>query len=844
METTLPSALSTAADRRFSSLRYGVVLLMFLGSGTAGLIYEVLWMKELGLLFGNTTHAAATTLAAFFLGLTVGGLDWGRRAAKLTSPLHSYAMLELAVAISAIGYFVLLPLYHHLYPTFFSWFGNHASLFVLLKFLLAMLVLFPTAYFIGGTLPVMSQYVVRNMNRMGHRVSVLYAINTFGASLGVLLAGFYLPMALGFRNAYLFAIAITTSVALWAFWLARGDRAAAADPSPLSATGSPAWLGLDTLRLFAFLSGLVSLALQVLWTRMFSQVLQNSVYTFASVLLVFLLGLATGALVAHLLIRSRHFSLEVLFAVLALAALWVAMTPFVFTSWTNGLNYVGGDGWGQYLWHVFLMELVVMGPAVVLIGAVFPLLLKLAEPHDISAGRLVGNLAALNTAGGIIGSLAAGFIILNYVGLWSGIRLLGIVYFLAALHLVYRFAPDNKRLLVVAMGGVLVLVSLLDTSRLPLVQVDFNRQGESLVEVWEGSAGTVAVVRSKDSLKTKVNNHYTLGGSRSRSLESLQGYLPVVLHPSAQSVYMLGLGTGISAGATLHAPLKKLVVTELLPEAVTASRKYFSQYNNQLFKDPRAEVIVEDGRNYLAGSSEKFDVITADLFIPWKAGSGSLYTLEHYQSVGRRLQEGGLFMQWLPAYQLSRDEFATIAQTMLQVFPRVTVWRGDFSVNRPIVGLMGQMDEQPLSPKIPFFPLDAQADKQKDTRVPTLAQYVGNLQPMRAFFAKYPVNRDDRPIIEYRTPITQRSQGNKEGIRRLAGKDLIDFMAMLQKRLTPQTDPFLERIPAALRQLPLAGLSLHRAKMLEQRGQQGAADKEQSRYRHILTQLQQDGLAK
>jgi spermidine synthase len=818
-------------------LHWAAVLLLFFLSGATALVYEVLWMKELGLLFGNTSYAAATTLAAFFLGMATGGWFWGQRAGRLKNPLSTYGLLELAVAVSVAGYFLMLDGYHQLYPALFERFGTDRWAFVAVKFGLAMLVLAPPAFFVGGTLPVISQYLVRERSSVGRNVALIYAVNTFGAALGALLAGFCLPLWLGFDQTYRMAMALSAAIGVTAILLARKQSVpplmlAPARERSSDDTSVESALPLPLLRGLALLSGLVTLALQVLWTRMFAQVLQNSVYTFAVILVMFLLCLAFGATLANRLMRIRSQPVTTLFSLLTAGALLVSFSPFVFDLWTDGLHYIGGQsGWSSYILNVFATALVVMGPPLLVLGTIFPYLLKLAEPNVDSVGRMVGQLSALNTVGAIVGSLTAGFLILDWLGLWSGIRLMGILYLLAALYVTVCVRSNSPKRLAIPMVGIVLLVSLLDTTRLPLVRVDPVNEEEALLEVWEGSAATVAVVRRRDALKIKVNNYYTLGGSGSRELEALQGYLPVILHPRPRTVYMLGLGTGITAGAALHLPIERLVVTELIPEVLAASDKYFGPYNNNLFYDRRTEVIPEDGRNYLAGAREQFDVIVADLFVPWKAGTGSLYTVEHYRTVYDHLGNDGLFMQWLPAYQISQAEFAMIARSMLAVFPQVTLWRGDFSTRKPIIGLLGQTRRSPLSPDVLMFSMEAASEKEQ--RVPMLAHYIGNLDRLRDRFDAYPLNRDDRPVIEYWAPITQRQQKTNQSAW-LTGERLIDLMAEIQAAVPPADDPFLQLLPARLQRLPEAGMLLHRSQVLKRQGRLTAAQEAYARYEAVL----------
>jgi spermidine synthase len=766
----------------------------------------------------------AATLAAFFSGLAVGGYHWGQKIATQQQPLKIYGWLELGVAVSALGYFLLLQAYALIYPTLFAWFGNERLLFLLVKFLLAMLILFPPAYCMGGTLPVLSHFVVRQQQQLGQKVSVLYVVNTLGAVVGVLLASFYLPPTLGYFHSYWVAIGLTVTVALVAF------RFSSKQHNPLTENRTPfidrhnlpVLVNYVDLKGLAFISGLGMLALQVLWGRMFAQVLQNSVYTFAIILVVFLLCLALGGAIARWLMSSRFDKQLILFLLLLVGGLLVAITPFEFIYLTHDLRYLGSqEGWLDYLILISANAFMIMAPSLCLLGTVFPLLLKLAEQQQQAVGRIVGQLVSINTSGAIVGSILAGFVILDTLGLWAGIRLIAVIYIMCAWYWLGRSRFHSSRWVIVPAVTVVLLVSVLDVSRLPLVRVDPLIDKESLLELWEGSAGTVAVIRKQDNLKVKVNNHYTLGGTASLEYERLQGYLPVLLHDVPKSVYVLGLGSGITAGASLKFPIKSLVVTELVPEVIEASDKYFHEYTTGLFYDPRAQVIAEDGRNYLRGTEQSFDVIISDLFVPWKAGVGGLYSLEHYQTIMQRLNNKGLFMQWLPTYQLSKKEFDIIAKTMFEVFPQVTVWRGDFAARKPIIGLLGHQQVSFLSTSAWVF----QNLSEEPDRVSLMAHYVGNLGAIKNQYQSIAINTDNFPVIEFSAPVSQRQIKTGQSTW-FAGEQLITFMQQLQDALPSTQDQYLQAIPIAHKSQAQAGLYLHRAQWLKHKGRIAAAEKQ------------------
>ena len=796
-------------------------MLLFFLSGVTGLVYEVFWFKELSLLLGSSTQAMATTLAAFFLGLAVGSYHWGARAAGCNNPLRLYGLLELAVALSVGGYFFLMKGYAVIYPDLFNAFGNQPKVFLATKFLLAMVVLFPPAYFIGGTLPVVGQYVDRVGKQRGVKVTSLYVINTLGAVVGTLLAGFYLPVALGYEQSYFLTMGLTLLVGLSALGLSRGVTkihisAPQEHPDIVTTQGDISLAGLKQL---SFFSGFTVLSLEVLWGRMFEQVLQNSVYTFAIILALFLLCIALGSFLAYRLMQSSLVNEACFFWQLMASAVLIGLSPFVFLCLTENLNYVGSNtGWAEYILTIVGIGAIVMGPVLLCLGGLLPQLIKFSEARGGMTGSVVGTLVAFNTAGGIVGSLVTGFFVFDYLGLWAGIRCLAVLYCLAAWFWLPR-CQSSSRLTVLPAVGLFLLVSFLDVGQLPAVKIDAVNDGESLLAVTEGSAATVAVIRRGDDVKIKINNHYTLGGSGSRVLEAFQGELPLLVHPNPQAVNILGLGTGITAGASLYYPLQSLTVTEVIPEVIQAADDYFADYTNGLFYDPRAQVIAEDGRNYLRGTAAAFDVIISDLFVPWKAGVGGLYSVEHYQSVRAHLQAGGIFMQWLPAYQLSADSFKTITRTLLAVFPQVTVWRGDFSSRTPVIGLIGHLTPSGFDKNTVGLSLQ----RSTASGLPLLTHYVGSFLSDEKPLGNGAINSDDRPLIEFQMPINQRQV--KAGQQYwLAGDALMAFMSSLQQRMVAGEDTFLAALSKADKALAIAGLYFHKAQWLQAQGRIRAAE--------------------
>lgn len=817
-------------------------LLLFL-SGFAALVYQVLWMRDLAIVFGNSAHAAAVDLAVFFAGLAVGAALFARFASRVTNPLRAYGLLELGVAASALLFFVLLDAYHWIYAPLYRQFGNSVPALVLVKSLLALGVLGLPTMLMGATLPAMVQHVQGRARKDVRRPSPwLYGMNTLGATTGAFAAGFFLPPTLGFRGGYLLAVAANVIVGAVAV-LKSGAPAPASDAAgpPLTvgrrrrtAQAEVVDLSPRLADVLAFASGALSIGLEVVWLRMFAQVLDNSVYAFSAILVVALVAFALASLfVARVHVRGHP--VRWLTLVLSLCGATAAIQAPIFIAFTGGLAQVSSDGWVAYVGKVFGMTALFAGTVGFVVGLVFPSLLRFAHVAD-AAGVTVGRLLTLNTAGAIVGSLLTTFALFPMLGVWTTCATIGAVY--AALGAWLAGQPQGRPqrpTAVSLMAGTIVMIGVATT--LPRLSLDRDR-GERVLDVWEGSHGTVAVTETHGGRLLRMNNSYSLGGTVDRiERERIQTLLPLLLHPEAKQVFFLGLGTGITAGEALRHPVERVVVCELVPEVVRASQEYFGAWTRGLAADRRVDLRVEDGRQYLAAADEAFDVIVSDLFVPWHAGTGMLYTREHFETVRARLGPGGLLVQWLPLFQLNQRDFEVIARTVLTVFPHVVLWRGDFYANRPIVALVASADSMRLDP--------ARLIARARTLVPgttdraasaaVLPFYIGNLREGHAVLGAGAVNTDERPIVEYLSPLTQWTEADEASW--FVSMPLVRFLDRLRAAVPLDRDPYLSALSSSERAYVEAGAFYYRAIVARVRGDDDAAQLELA---HALDRLPAD----
>jgi spermidine synthase len=745
------------------SILYGIFFL----SGIAGLVYEVLWMRYFQLLFGNTAKAAATVLTVFFIGMAVGSLVGGRLAHRGRHPLITYGWVELGIALAAAPVPWLVPLYDRLLPASAAF--DPSFSFDALRFLLALAMTLPAGILLGATFPIMGAALIAHHRELGRSAPVLYGLNTMGAVCGVALTGFFLPNMVGVSMTYAFAIGVNIVLAgLVLGWLGRAASVARtserSDDCPPVTTvhgragdaAPPAWLVL----VIAGGSGVALIGLEVLWTRMFALILQNSVYSFSAIVLTVLTALSLGALIVGWIAPRVTRPMEFLGTTLSLAALSTVLIPFIFFKATGVTYFAYGVGWPSYLYQVIALIAIVIFVPALLAGATLPLLWTLFHRREGTVGGTLGTVVFWNLVGAIVGAAGAGFALIPTVGLWTSVVIMAALLLVLA-QLAWWSVPSSSGRrwgLVVILTFILMASLVSNPSAFPVQHLS---TGERLLYLNEGEDAVVSVVEDGNGARwLKSNNTYRLGATVELRGEKRLGHLPLLLHPNPKSAAFIGIGTGISMSAALDHPIDRVVGVELLPGVLDAV-PFFSQQNQSLLNDPRVSVAVGDGRVYLRTTADRFDVIVADLFVPWHAGAGHLYTQEHFQAGRDRLNPGGIYCQWLPLYQMSEDELGMIAATFTRVFPHVSMWRGDFSSTAPILGLVGSaeplvLDERQMGTRL--AELSGRTVPQ-DSLLRSLSDlslfYAGDAASVRSWLGRFPINTNDYPVIEFAAPISQ-----------------------------------------------------------------------------------------
>ncbi|MGY2343422.1 fused MFS/spermidine synthase [Pseudomonas sp. SDO5532_S415] len=727
-------------------------LLLFV-SGAAALVYQVLWIKQLSLVVGVEVYAITTGISAFFAGLALGGLLFGRWADRLQQPVLLYAGLEVLVAVLGVGATFAMSLAAQ--P--FAWLEQQIGL---LAWVLPFTLVGLPALLMGGTLPVLVRSLASDPQQLGKAGGHLYAANTAGAIVGTLLAAFVLIATLGVRGSALAAAMLNLLAAAGALWFQRQR------PLPVETpTRHPADKAPDRLALWLYsIAGGVALGYEVVWSQSIVQFMSTRTYAFAVVLATYLTGLFLGsALLARRVDRLRDpwgvFGLLIagagLIALLEIAVLgrWLVLAQSLVEAWVLSL---GASELAGMCARFAVAALSIVFVPTVLLGAAFPVALRLSVGRE-HVGRHVGEVVAFNTLGGIIGVMLCGFVLIPLLGL---VRTLGLLAIIAAGIGYFSVRKGHgvkkgRRQGVIAVGLLSVAVALL-TPVNKLASLLPGARNASLAFYEEGRGGTVAVVTQGKGQKAFQRLYIQGVSNTGDAMPSLrymriQALLPLLIHNAEpRSALVIGFGTGITAGALTRYPgLEHRVVAELLPSVVKAAPLFKGNFDAAA--DPSIDVRLRDGRQELLRNPQRYDLITLEPPPPSAAGVVNLYSRDFYQLAASRLQSQGLVAQWLPLPTQNINDSRSLVRSFLDVFPYATLWTSEFH-EMLLVGSLEpiELDVGKISQR---FQQDSVRGTLQDVGIGSaaalLATWVTDRTGLERFAADARPVTDDQPRIEY-----------------------------------------------------------------------------------------------
>lgn len=678
------------------------LLTLVFASGAAALVYQSLWLRAFGLVFGSATDATAMVLAIFMGGLAIGSA-WSARRLVL-SPLRAYALVEMGIAATALVTMPLLRWLPEMYASVSFLRGLTGATDVLARAALAALVLLPATFLLGATLPLAVEAQSRRGQDEHRSLGRLYLVNTLGGALGVLLGPLVLLPALGMTGSFVAAAFVSFLVGgtAWRFVREEGDI----EVRPVTAESGE---GADKTALFAALaaaSGAFTFGIEVVWTRSLALALGSSVYSFASMLLAVLLGIALGAVVYER-VRTRARRPAALVGPLFVAAGVLSLATMAILgrlpeALLEAMRIVPVRFEAHLLSGLFL-SLVTLMPVTTLLGVTFPLLLHRAGGGGAQARA--GRLYAWNTAGALTGALVTDLVLLGAYGLQGSSLVLSGLLLVAGTAAVLAERGVRSILVLavaVAMTGVLpfaaerfrpwdpVIMTAgvyeygLEWKDRPGFRLADLRTERSLLFYEEGREGVVAVAQRGDRRFLSVGGKTDAGSGQEDVLtQKFIAHVPLLLHPAPKNVLVVGWGAGATAAAAALHPIERLVCVEIEPATFRAA-SFFEALSGGVRRDPRFEIAIRDGRNHLLRTRDFYDVIVSEPSNPWITGVANLFTREFYQTALARLGPGGVFGQWFHYYRFEPADLKVELRTFAAVFPHVSLW-----LVPPVVGPNG-----------------------------------------------------------------------------------------------------------------------------------------------------------
>lgn len=796
----------------YSSASLWLIGVCFVLSGATGLVYEILWARMLGLVFGATTFAISAVLAAFMGGLALGSAWAGRLASRIKRPLKVYGLLEIGIALYALAVPLLFRSVESLYVIIWKQFEPGFYAFNLWRFALSCAVLLIPTTLMGATLPVLSTAILRSPAHAQTSIARLYNCNLIGAIVGTLAAGFLLLPQFGVRVTIWTAAVINIIIGLAAFAIDRKDAQASHSISleedeeivsegeplprllhedeseaiaPVAATVSGSarfWL------LCAFISGFVTISTQVAWTRVLTMIIGSSTYAFSIVVALFLIGLSAGAYIvgrrkSYPNLRRIILKVELMIAASLVLSLWLTnRTPSLLIN--LGINLKINSWLGLLALQALVAAILLLVPAL-LMGMVMPLVLVwTVDAKRELAARLVGRSYAVNTVGAIVGAFSAGFLLIpkgsaRFTILFAATLCLivaGIAFqpvkekadldlyrslkagaTCALVVLMFLFAP-SLNLGALSIGAYDGLVRVLAKSQGSIAESEDRKlspETNRLLYYKEGPTATVSVREDWGIRSMAINGRTNASDKDDMPTQVMVGLLPLLIAPRIENGLMVGFASGVSVGSMLQSPIKSLECVELEPETRAASQ-FFNHVNNQPLNDPRLRLIVDDARTYLHVTPARYDVIVSEPSHPWVPGVANLFTKEFFELARDRLSDDGVFVQWVQIYQLSTENLRTVLATYQSVFPHVMMFRVGGAARGKDLILVGsraplnfmRMAERTNDERIRREMARVNINSEEDV----LAWYVCDETTLAPAVAGAIINTDDNMRVESRAP--------------------------------------------------------------------------------------------
>lgn len=767
-----------------------IISVIFVISGIAGLIYQIVWFKYLSLFLGNTTYAQMTVLATFLGGLAFGNFLFGKKSENFKNPIRVYSLLELSIGMYCLLYPVLSSFVGNLFISSVS--GSNISVpsfrFSALRILVSAALLFLPATAMGGTLPVLSNFFVEKLNDARKEIAALYFLNSFGAVVGVVFAGFVFIKEFGLDLTIYITAIINLLAGIIGFILSRGPGAQSTE-SFLNTEALAENFNQDKTKIglvvtiVAGISGFSALLYEMVWVRLLINFFGSSTYAFSIMLLAFISGITAGSfIISQSYLKKFNYVKLIAFFQGAIAfstmlvLLFYDRLPYLLLK-VAALFSRSSASFELFLAVEFIICFLMMLFPTLFMGMSLPVAAEIVSIYNKKIGVSVGNVFSANTAGTVIGVIVTGLILIPLLGIKSTFEV-GILFNIAAslLLIIYsRFFSTLKKIVFVFIYGVTFLLYLVlfpSWNKGLLIGGVFRSLGspspnsfeefsksfndEKIIFYEEGINATVAVGQS---LTNPENRRLIINGKPDASTfydmptQVLLGQIPMMLHANPQKVFVVGFGSGTTIGSVLAHPVKKVVCAEISKEVISAA-EYFKKENRNCINDPRLKVVNEDAVSLLKLSNENYDVIISEPSNPWIAGIGNLFSKEYFEKCSEKLNNNGIMVQWFHLYEADDDVVKLVLNTFSSVFPYSQLWS---SVANDII-LVGSKNDISFSPELLIKKFNSHLIKNDFKRIKIFSPFgflFCQVSSPRGFFTMadaVPVNTEKHPLLEFWAP--------------------------------------------------------------------------------------------
>ncbi len=781
----VPSDDSSSEGARTTSPRTGVnwLILIYFTSGVCSLMDEVVWVRLLKLILGNTVYASSIVVSTFMGGLALGALIMGRYSDRVVRRLRLYALLETVITISAVSLPWGLRIADKLYVWFYREYEPTHKELLIVQVIISGLILIVPSMLMGSTLPLLGRFVTSLEKETGHLVGRLYAINTFGAAVGCFLAGFVLIRAVGVMGT-LYASAVLNLIVALSGWLLSKRSVSEVEEQDKESRINRAEIvakkmadGRMFVLAFAFcLSGAISIGYELLWMRSIVHLLSGYTYVFSSVLTVYLLGNVIGAGIGSKLVKKLSCPGGGFAITLFLLGLYgIFYLPFLILWTSKVLPGIGREvelagriiPFSTYIIKPLVQSIFLFLIPAIVMGAGFPIALQAWANRVHKVGWSIGTAYGVNTIGAVVGGLVTGFIFMPLLGTQLSMLIFGLTGIWIAVFVWLLFAGSSKaagRFGFLATAGLLTVVALKMPSDLFDTVVKSNpmlpKQLE-LVAVEEGVSTTVSLCRDpqEDTLYLYTSGQRVAGDTYFwRSDQKMLGHFGILLNSKAKKVLSVGFGSGESTACMAQHELERAVCVEIAPEVVNLSLRFFGHINLGDKLNNEIEMIYMDAKNYIHLTDDKYDAIVNDSIHPKHfAENSSLYAKEYFEDARKRLNKNGLFISWIPTHNVEPlFVLNSIVGTMMEVFPHVTLWymTPDPAQYFIVVGSEKwqyfspkHMDGELLKDNVGNSLSEININSSKDV----MSCYIGDENDLRRFIKSFSINSDFRPFIEFTT---------------------------------------------------------------------------------------------